>query len=163
MNAHLCDQYLTRAAFNEKNDKVSTVKNFLRGVLFCVSLILLSSCSSNNKTHAFNINNEIATPQNLVSNNYIVIDVRTPEEYQEGHINGALNIDISNEMFFEKTSSLNKDKKYIVHCSANVKNGRSEKALKIMSDMGFNQLINMEGGIVAWKKKNYPISKTNSN
>ena len=82
----------------------------------------------------------------------MVLDVRTPEEYTSGHIDGAVNININGDNFSKKVAELDKDKSYIVHCAANVENGRSAKSLKIMADLGFENLMSMEGGIVAWRQ-----------
>ena len=89
----------------------------------------------------------------------VILDVRTPEEYAAGHIQNALNIDIRNESFAEEVAKLERDKTYIVHCAANVENGRTEKSLKIMTELGFSKLRNMAGGIVAWQADGLPTIK----
>ena len=91
--------------------------------------------------------------------NVVILDVRTPEEYAASHIQNALNIDIRNETFAEKVAKLDRNKTYIVHCAANVENGRTEKSLKIMTGLGFTKLRNMAGGIVAWQADGLPTIK----
>jgi rhodanese-related sulfurtransferase len=90
----------------------------------------------------------------------IVLDVRTPEEYVVGHIQEAVNINIAEADFSERVSKLDRDKTYIVHCSANVKNGRTAKSLEIMSSLGFGKLLNLEGGIAAWEQSGYPLVRS---
>ena len=97
---------------------------------------------------------ESLTPQ---AGNVVILDVRTPEEYTAGHIQNALNIDIRNDTFAEEVAKLDRNNTYIVHCAANVENGRTEKSLKIMSDLGFTKLRNMAGGIVAWQADGLPL------
>lgn len=76
-----------------------------------------------------------------------VIDVRTPEEFNEGHISGAININIYDEDFSEQVGALPKEKDYLVVCRGGA---RSSQACSIMSDLGFKSLNNLEGGMVAW-------------
>lgn len=89
----------------------------------------------------------------------VVLDVRTPAEFSSGHIEGALNIDITDEEFSSKVSKLDKDRTYIVHCAANVENGRTDKSLKIMQSLGFSSLLDLSGGINKWKENGNPIIK----
>ena len=89
--------------------------------------------------------------------NVIVLDVRTAEEYAAGHIDGALNIGIADPDFAEKVAKLDRSATYLVHCTANVENGRSAKSLKIMGGLGFNKLLGMQGGIAAWQQSGYPM------
>ncbi|MEM9831225.1 MAG: rhodanese-like domain-containing protein [Bacteroidota bacterium] len=116
-----------------------------------VLLVFLFSCTTKEKFEEI----DVTTAQQLLSEdeNTLVLDVRTPAEYAEGHIEGAINIDISDDSFSDKVAELEKDKTYIVHCAANVENGRSAKSLKIMSDLGFEHLISMEGGFTAWQQE----------
>ncbi len=89
--------------------------------------------------------------------NVVILDVRTPKEYATGHIQNAVNIDVRNEFFAEEVAKLDRDEIYIVHCTANVENGRTAKSLKIMSDLSFTHLRNMAGGIVAWQASGLPL------
>ena len=84
-------------------------------------------------------------------NKAIVIDVRTPDEWKEGVIDGAtLFIDYKGNAFEQKIANLDKSKTYIVYCRSG---GRSAGASDLMAKNGFNKVINMEGGIMAWKGK----------
>jgi rhodanese-related sulfurtransferase len=84
-----------------------------------------------------------------------IIDVRTPEEFKEGHISGATNIDYQDKDFESKISSLDKDKQYILYCRSG---NRSGKALEIMKQKGFNA-SNLEGGIMKWEAEGLPLEK----
>jgi len=103
-----------------------------------------------------------STARDLVTQNetVIVLDVRTPEEYAMGNIERALNINIAEADFSERVSKLDRDKTYIIHCSANVKSDRSAKSLELMSSFGFDKLLNMEGGIIAWEQSGHPLVRS---
>lgn len=81
----------------------------------------------------------------------IVIDVRTPAEWQQGVISGAdLFIDYNSPTFKQQLSKLDKSKTYIVYCRSG---GRSAGASQVMVDSGFKKVINMQGGISSWGGK----------
>lgn len=78
----------------------------------------------------------------------VVIDVRTPAEYQEGHLRDALLIDIGSQDFADKVSQLDPDKTYALYCrSAN----RSGQAVSYMRKAGFKHVHHLRGGIGAWQ------------
>ena len=81
----------------------------------------------------------------------IVIDVRTPAEWQQGVIEGAdLFIDYNSPTFKSQIAKLDKSKTYIVYCRSG---GRSVGASQVMIDNGFKNVINMQGGISSWGGK----------
>ncbi len=131
----------------------------MRGLISTVLIAVVASCSSQSTTEIPINNVDVDTAQGLVAQDesVIVLDVRTPKEYVMGHIEGSLNINIGQADFSEKVSKLDRDKTYIVHCSVNVENGRSAKSLEIMTSLGFDKLLNMEGGIVAWEQSGHPL------
>ncbi len=138
------------------------MNHLIRVLISSVLIAIVASCGSQNTTEIPINNVDVDTARDLVTQDetVIVLDVRTPEEYAMGHIEGALNINIAEVDFPERVSKLDRDKTYIVHCSANVKNGRSAKSLEIMSSFGFDKLLNMEGGIVAWEQSGYPLVRS---
>jgi phage shock protein E len=77
----------------------------------------------------------------------ILLDVRTHEEFQSGHIPGALMIDYYDEDFADQISTLDKAKTIYIYCRSG---GRSGGAMKMMQDQGFDRLYNLNGGIKAW-------------
>lgn len=81
----------------------------------------------------------------------VVIDVRTPAEWQQGVIAGAdLFIDYNGANFKQEIAKLDKSKTYIIYCRSG---GRSAGASQVMSDAGFKNVINMQGGISSWGGK----------
>lgn len=86
----------------------------------------------------------------------MVIDVRTPSEYNAGHIQNAQNINIQSPSFIEKIKMLDQDAEYLVNCE---RGGRSSKAVSLMNELGFLKAFNLGGGILAWMKEGLPIDK----
>ncbi|MDN5202532.1 rhodanese-like domain-containing protein [Fulvivirgaceae bacterium BMA10] len=129
--------------------------NYSTSILNLLLLIVfLASCTSKTQTEVQIKNIDVATAHQLLNQdkNMVVLDVRTPEEFAAGHIEGAVNINIQDKNFPKKVGELDKTKSYIVHCAANVENGRSDKSLEIMTSSGFNSLMSMEGGFAAWQQ-----------
>jgi rhodanese-related sulfurtransferase len=86
----------------------------------------------------------------------VVLDVRTPSEYRNGHLKDAVLIDFMAKDFEEKVKGLDKSKTYLVHCQVG---GRSAKACAKLDKLGFTNVINLEGGYKAWEKAGKPIEK----
>jgi rhodanese-related sulfurtransferase len=78
----------------------------------------------------------------------LVIDVRSPNEVNNGYIKGAdMFIDYNGEDFESEVEKLDRSKKYIVYCASGK---RSAKASKVFIDKGFKEVYNLTGGIGAW-------------
>ncbi len=81
--------------------------------------------------------------------NAVILDVRTEEEYNEGIIPKAINIDIyKGQGFIYRIDELDKSKNYYVYCRSG---GRSEKACNLMHQMGFENTYNLVGGMMEWQ------------
>lgn len=81
------------------------------------------------------------------SQDAILLDVRTPEEYANGNIQGAVNIDYKSPDFEQKIAALDKNKTYLVYCLSGMRSG---KAAERMSELGFTSIYTLEGGYTAW-------------
>ncbi len=88
--------------------------------------------------------------------NLVVLDVRTSAEYNSGHIANAINIDVSSASFNSTVSQMGQDKTYLVYCQMG---GRSATATKTMQQLGFKDLLNLNGGLNQWKDRGYLIVK----
>ena len=86
----------------------------------------------------------------------LVIDVRTPAEYSEGHIDGAKNIDFRDNKFEAGLAALDKKQPVLVHCAAG---GRSTSSLKVFEKLGFTNVTHLDGGLNAWKAEGLPVKK----
>lgn len=85
----------------------------------------------------------------IANPNIQLIDVRTPKEYDEGHINDAILIDFLADNFKEEIQTLDKNKPVYLYCRSG---GRSGKASKLMEELGFTKIRDLEGGYNNWKK-----------
>ena len=85
---------------------------------------------------------------------FILLDVRTPEEFSENRIKGAVNIDIRGTEFKEKVDKLNREGAYLVYCRGGV---RSARAMGLMKEWGFKQVFNLAGGLMNWEREKLPL------
>jgi len=85
-----------------------------------------------------------------------IIDVRTPEEFAEGHIKGAVNIDFTADDFEAKLSELNRDKPYLFHCASG---NRSGKSLPVFEKLKFTRLYHLNTGFKGWVADGQPVEK----
>ena len=87
--------------------------------------------------------------QLLSEKNSVIIDVRTPEEFEISRIAKSKNIDFYNpQNFMQEIEKLDKDNSYYVYCRTGV---RSANSCQLMSELGFKKVYNLLGGIVEWK------------
>ena len=94
--------------------------------------------------------------KHLSDGNIEVIDVRTPEEYSDGHIKDSVNADIKNtDQFTKFLATLDKKKTYLVYCRSGVRAG---EAMKLMTEKGFTRITNLSGGVLSWQAADYPLT-----
>ncbi len=86
----------------------------------------------------------------------VVLDVRTPAEFAEGHLAGAVNLDVNAADFRTKVGARAKDVPYAVYCRSG---NRSGTALAIMKALGFTQTYHLGGGITAWTAAGGAVTK----
>ncbi|MFK5973723.1 MAG: rhodanese-like domain-containing protein [Flavobacteriaceae bacterium] len=82
--------------------------------------------------------------------NVVLVDVRTPEEFAEGHLDNAMNINWFDADFADQFETVDKDKTIYVYCKMG---GRSAKAQEKLESLGYKHVVNLEGGYDAWMKK----------
>lgn len=92
----------------------------------------------------------------IAAGSVTIVDVRTKEEFEEGHIKGAKNIDIMDKDFEARVAQLDKSKPILVHCQAG---GRSIRALPTLEKLGFTHLIHLDGGFGGWQEAGKPVEK----
>lgn len=88
--------------------------------------------------------------------NTVILDVRTPAEYADGHLPGAKLLDFRSPGFAQQVAQLDKSRTYLVHCAGGV---RSAKACTKMIDLGFTNVVNLDGGLSAWQDAGKPLEK----
>ena len=83
----------------------------------------------------------------------VVLDVRTPGEFSQGHIQGAVNLDVEAPTFDSEIAKLDKSKTYAVYCRSG---NRSGVATQAMAKADFTHLFNLQNGIVDWMSQGMP-------
>jgi rhodanese-related sulfurtransferase len=84
---------------------------------------------------------------------FLLLDVRTPQEYRDGHIAGAVLIDYTAPSFREELAGLERGKTYLVYCRTG---NRSGKAASLMKELQFRNVRHLAGGITKWKEEGFP-------
>lgn len=124
--------------------------------------IYFTSCQSNSSPQSGGGKvtvNEFEQKLNETKNAQL-IDVRTAGEYAEGHLKDASNIDYRGNDFEEKIQKLDKSKPTFIYC---LSGGRSGNASEKMKELGFKEVYDLKGGIMAWNNAEKPLAATNGN
>ena len=87
---------------------------------------------------------------------FVILDVRTPKEYDGGHIENAYLLNIKSDSFEDELEKMDKTKKYFVYCRTG---RRSRKAVELMKEKGYDEAHNVIGGIDKWKRSRLPVEK----
>lgn len=122
------------------------------------AVLMISSCYQDIKAQKKDQNQLSVTEvsSQMKSNKKIqLLDVRTPEEYAEGHLDNAININVNNPTFGKEISNLDKSQPVIVYC---LSGGRSAKAAAKLKEKGY-KVYDMSGGIMKWRAANLPETK----
>jgi rhodanese-related sulfurtransferase len=87
---------------------------------------------------------------------FVILDVRTPAEYGQGHIAGARLLDYKSARFSAGLERLDKTKTYLVYCRTGNRSGR---ALQLMKNSGFGKIYHLSAGIMDWASHKLPLVK----
>lgn len=118
-----------------------------------ISSLIFSSCSQVNGQQT---QSPTVYQQNLQKDtSALLVDVRTPEEFANGHLKNAINVNYYDPSFMKQMSTLSKDKTIYVYCRSG---GRSGKATQELTQAGY-KVVDMAGGITAWESKGLPVVK----
>lgn len=117
-----------------------------------MSAIQMSGCNDNDNIVS------VSAPEfdtKIKTDSVQLLDVRTPQEYAEGHIEGALNINVQSDDFQQMAGKeLSKDSTILVYCRSG---RRSMDAAGILTRLGY-RVINLKGGIIEWKEDGLPVT-----
>ena len=114
--------------------------------------LILSSCT-NSQPSETNLSAEVFSNKIQELDNELIIDVRTPGEFKEGHIENALNINWNDPSFSQETSKLDKSKPVMVYC---LSGGRSASAARKLRQDGFTNVYELNGGMMQWRNSKLP-------
>lgn len=116
-------------------------------------LICLVSCTFDISTETQILRDiSIEDAQTLIANKndqLVILDVRTPKEYDDGHLKGAINENFYLGVFPDNIKKMDKDKTYLVYCQ---EGPRAKKAIKLMKEQGFKEAYNLYGGYEKWQQ-----------
>jgi rhodanese-related sulfurtransferase len=115
------------------------------------SVLLLTGCSTSSSTNNLSVT-EFSSK--TAESGVVTLDVRTPGEFNEGHVEGAQLIDFQSGNFENEIATLDKSKTYAVYCRSG---SRSGQAVKVMSDAGFTSVYNLNGGVIDWTIAGLPL------
>ena len=93
--------------------------------------------------------------KNRKSDDLVIIDVSTPQEYKDLHLEGALNVSLLSRFFKARLDVMEKSKAYVVYCKVG---GRSKVAQKLMRQFGFETVYNITGGTLLWEEEGLPFA-----
>jgi rhodanese-related sulfurtransferase len=115
------------------------------------SALLLAGCSTSSSAIDLSVTEFSAK---VAEAGVITLDVRTPGEFAEGHLEGARLIDFQSGNFEIEIATLDKNATYAVYCRSG---NRSGQAVKVMQDAGFMNVFNMNGGVIDWANAGLPL------
>jgi rhodanese-related sulfurtransferase len=84
----------------------------------------------------------------------VILDLRTPQEYETCHLKGSINLDFRSSSFKDQIAILDRDNAYLLYCRTGVRSGR---ALMLMMSLGFKELYNLTKGIEQWQREGYEV------
>ncbi|MCM0620281.1 rhodanese-like domain-containing protein [Nocardioides bruguierae] len=129
------------------------MRSRLSSLLLAVGLTLglslgLAACGSSESTAGS------SAVADAIDGGATIVDVRTPEEFADGHVEGAVNIDVSASTFAEEIAALDPEAAYVVYCRSG---SRAGAAIEQMTDAGFTDLVN-GGGLGDMEDAGYPAT-----
>lgn len=130
--------------------RIVTLVLFL--ILMTMSATQISGCNTNDNIIS------VSAPEfdkEIKADSVQLLDVRTPQEYADGHIDGALNINVQSDDFKQMAEKeLSKDSTILVYCRSG---RRSMDAAEILTKLGY-KVVNLKGGIIEWKEDGLPVT-----
>lgn len=120
--------------------------------------VLVTACSSGSDTATV----ELVSPEQAAEviaddpAGLVILDIRTPEEFNEVRLGGATNVDYYDTDFADQLDALDKNDPYVMYCRSG---NRSSDAVKTMKDLGFTEVYEIDGGIVNWIESGYPVEE----
>jgi rhodanese-related sulfurtransferase len=126
-------------------------KGLIAGLM--LGTVVLAGCSSST-AELETVSPESAATIIADDSSEVILDIRTPEEFDQGIIEGAVNIDFYETSFADDLDGLDKDAHYVVYCRSG---NRSEQAMDTFADLGFTNVTEIDGGIANWYETGLPV------
>lgn len=132
---------------------------FLNCVVVMLAILVAAGCVSSETELVHNMPARQAATlidEHRDDPQFIILDVRTPVEFQQGHIVGARLLDYHSPDFRQSLEQLDRTKTYLFYCRSGNRSGRT---MNIIADMGFEKVYHLQGGIVQWRAQGLPLVK----
>jgi rhodanese-related sulfurtransferase len=130
------------------------MKNSIPFRLYLITIVFFTSCGIANSQKEQLLTPEVFAKRLHETSDAQLVDVRTPEEFDNGHLSNALNMNINSKDLENRAPYLDKEKPLFVYCYSG---GRSARACEYFKKMGFKIVYDMKGGYSAWTDANLPV------
>lgn len=133
------------------------MKIFIKiGIVIFISILNLNCNTESKKTESQTGKVFVVSPAEFKekSQNQTIVDIRTPQEYRQGHLKNAVNINLYDRAFSEEVNKLDKSKPIFIYCRSG---NRTSSASKKMVNLGFEQVYDLKGGISNWVRSKNEI------
>jgi thioredoxin 1 len=129
----------------------------MKSLFLCTLMVVLFSCTNHSQQQGIQLVSAQTFAEALKSTpNATIIDVRTPEEFQGGHLIDAVNFNVLSPEFQTQVSKLDKSQPVFVYCKVG---GRSADAVEKMKALGFTTIYDLKGGYMAWSSAGMESTK----
>ena len=120
---------------------------------------ILPSCSAQQEQNITALSPKEAS--NLIEkhkgdSDFVILDIRTPEEYQSGHLQNAVRVDYYSKSFADDIGRLDKEKSYLVYCRSG---NRSARSMDLFKKLQFQKIYHLSSGINSWMSEGLPLVK----
>lgn len=123
----------------------------MKKYLIIIPAIILTSCyACAQQSEKTKVLDRTDYAQKTEGKKVVIIDVRTPQEFAAGHIEGAININVKSIDFNEKIENMDKDQPVYIYCQSG---NRSRTAAQKLRKAGFTEIYDLKGGFVLWNGK----------
>lgn len=119
-------------------------------IIISVFFSVISLAAEEKEMGIINVDNEQAKNliyENMENDEFIILDIRTPEEFKSLHIDSAVNLDFYSNTFITDIDKLGKDKIYLVYCRSGRRSGIT---VNKMIEMGFKNIYHLHYGFMNW-------------
>ena len=127
------------------------------GLVFAL-LLVVAACSSSSDTATIDLVSPAEAAQVIEDDptGLIVLDIRTPEEFNDVRLADAVNVDYYDADFADQLDAFDKNDPYVMYCRSG---NRSSDAVKTMKELGFVEVYEIDGGIVNWYDSGFPVEQ----
>ena len=116
--------------------------------------MVIAACGGDSTTASIELVAAADAASTIESTDVVVLDVRTPEEFAAGHIDGAVNIDFYAADFQMQLGELDRNASYVMYCRSG---NRSATTATIMRGLEFTEVDEIDGGILSWVETGLPV------